>query len=86
MMKIILCIILVLLCILLVACNEAKSIGIIGGSDGPTSIIVSGKGEKPLYLQMSAQDAKTIIDSGEDHIILDTREQDDFWFCGADEI
>lgn len=42
-MKKLLCIILILLCILLTACGDATSIGIIGGADGPTAILVSEK-------------------------------------------
>ena len=77
-MKKVLCIISVLLCILLTACGNDSSIGIIDGADGPTSIIVSEKGEKAMYEQITAEEAKKIIDSGEEHIILDTREQDEF--------
>ena len=77
-MKKALCIISVLLCILLTACGNDSSIGIIGGADGPTSIIVAEKGEKAMYEQITAEDAKKIMDSGEEHIILDTREQDEF--------
>ena len=78
MMKKVLCIISILLCILLTACGNDSSIGIIGGADGPTSIIVSEKGEKAMYEQITAEEAKKIMDSGEEHIILDTREQDEF--------
>ena len=78
MMKKVLCIISILLCILLSGCRDATSIGIIGGADGPTSIKVSEKGEKAMYEQISAIDAKKIMDSGEEYIILDTREQDEF--------
>ena len=77
-MKKILCIISVLLCILLSGCGDATSIGIIGGADGPTSVIVSEKGEKEMYQQITAEEAKKIMDSGEKHIILDTREQDEY--------
>ena len=77
-MKKVLCIISVLLCILLTACGDDSSIGIIGGADGPTSIIVAEKGEKAMYEQITAEEAKKIMDSGEEHIILDTREQDEF--------
>ena len=66
------------LCILLTACGDATSIGIIGGADGPTSIIVAEKGEKAMYEQIMAEEAKKIMDSGKEHIILDTREQDEF--------
>ena len=77
-MKKVLCIISILLCIPLTACGNDSSIGIIGGADGPTSIIVSEKGEKAMYEQITAEEAKKIMDSGEEHIILDTREQDEF--------
>ena len=77
-MKKALCIISVLLCILLTACGDDSSIGIIGGADGPTSIIVAEKGEEAMYEQITAEEAKKIMDSGEEHIVLDTREQDEF--------
>ena len=77
-MKKVLCIISILLCIPLTACGNDSSIGIIGGADGPTSIIVSEKGEKAMYEQITAEEAKKIMDSGEEHIVLDTREQDEF--------
>ena len=78
MLNKLLCIISILLCILLSACGEDKSIGIIGGSDGPTSIIVSEKGEKAMYEQITSGEAKKIMDSGEDFVLLDVREQDEF--------
>ena len=77
-MKKILCIISAVLCISLTACGNDSSIGIIGGADGPTAILVSEKGEKAMYQQITAEEAKKIMDSGEEHIILDTREQDEF--------
>ena len=77
-MKKLLCIISAVLCIFLTACTDATSIGIIGGADGPTSIIIADKGEKAMYEQITAEEAKKIMDSGEEHIILDTREQDEF--------
>ena len=77
-MKKILCIISAILCIFLTACGNDSSIGIIGGADGPTSIIVAEKGEKTMYQQITTEEAKKIMDSGKEHIILDTREQDEF--------
>lgn len=68
----------ILLCILLSGCGDATSIGIIDGADGPTSIIVAEEGEKAMYEQITAEEAKKIMDLGEEHIILDTREQDEF--------
>ena len=77
-MRKILCIISAVLCIFLTACGDATSIGIIGGADGPTSIIIEEKGEKAMYQQITAEEAKKIMDSNEEHIILDTREQGEF--------
>lgn len=78
MMKKVLYITSVLLCILLSGCGDATSIGIIGGADGPTSIIVAEKGEKAMYEQITPEEAKKIMDSGEEYVILDTREQDEY--------
>lgn len=77
-MKKLLCIASILLCIYFTACGEAKSVGIIGGADGPTAILVSEKGEKAMYQQITPQDAKKVMDSGEEHILLDVREQDEY--------
>ena len=77
-MKKILGIISAVLCIFLTACGDATSIGIVGGADEPTSIIIAEKGEKAMYEQITPQEAKKIMDSGEEHIVLDTREQDEF--------
>ena len=77
-MKKIVCIISAILCILLTACGNASSVGIIGGADGPTSIIVAEKGEKAMYQQITAEDAKKIMDSGEEYVLLDAREQEEY--------
>ncbi len=77
-MKKILCITSASLCIFLTACGNDSSIGIIGGADGPTAILVSEKGEKAMYEIITAEDAKKIMDSGDDFVILDVREQDEF--------
>ena len=65
-------------CIFLTACGNDSSIGIIGGADGPTSIIVADKGEKGMYDQITPEEAKKIMYSGEEYIVLDVREQDEF--------
>lgn len=65
-------------CILFTACANDSSIGIIGGADGPTSIIVSEKGEQAMYEQISPDEAKSIMDSEDKYIILDVREQDEY--------
>ena len=64
-------------CILLSSCKNDSSIGIIGGADGPTSIII-GKGEKQMYQQITQKEAKEIMDSGREYVLLDTREQYEF--------
>ena len=63
-MKRLLFILSVLLCILLGAC----------GNDTDNT----NKGENAMYEQITAEDAKKIMDSGEDHVILDVREQDEY--------
>ncbi len=77
-MKKVLCSISLLFCMLLTACGDTESIGIIGGADGPTSIIIAKKGEKAMYEQITAEEAKKIMDADEEYIILDTREKDEF--------
>lgn len=74
-MKKIFCFISILICIMLTACGNDSSIGIIGGADEPTSIIVTDKGEKAMYETITAEAAKKIMDSDEEVIILDVREQ-----------
>lgn len=63
---------------LFTACGNDKSIGIIGGADGPTSIIISEKSEKAMYEQISMDEARKIMESGEEYILLDVREQYEF--------
>ena len=63
-MKKILCIISAILCIFLTAC----------GNNSPENT----EGEKAMFEQITPQEAKKIMDSGEEHIILDVREQDEF--------
>ena len=66
------------LLVFLCSCTEKADIGIIGGADGPTTIVVSDIKENEMYKMISAQEAKEIMDSGVDHIILDVREQDEY--------
>ena len=42
-MKKVLCIISILICVFFISCTNNSDIGIIGGADGPTSIIVGEK-------------------------------------------
>ena len=60
-MKKILCIISVVFCIFLAACEKDSGMGIIGGADGPTSIIISDKGGKMMYQQITPEEAKRIM-------------------------
>lgn len=57
---------LILSCLLLSACNDSTSVGVIGGADGPTSIFVSSENgdtvKKPL--RMIKVDGKLYYDSG----------------------
>jgi rhodanese-related sulfurtransferase len=73
-MRILGVVILALIATLLCSCAN-DSIGIIGGADGPTAIIVAQKGEKRMYDRITAEAAKSIMDSELDFVILDTREQ-----------
>ena len=73
-----LCVICLVSCIMLTACTNDKSIGIIGGADGPTSIIITEKGGKTVYTEISQEEAKNIMDSDKEYIILDVREQEEY--------
>jgi len=70
--------VMILLCMFLTACGNNSSVGIIGGADGPTRILVSEKGGNAMYAVITAEEAKKIMESGEDYILLDVREQDEF--------
>lgn len=78
MTKILLCTVAVSACFALASCKEDVSIGIIGGADGPTEIIVAEKVDEIMYEQITQEEAKAIMDSGEEHIILDVREQEEY--------
>ena len=69
---------------LLAGCSRA-SIGIIGGADGPTKIIVSEsakqtqKGEIQMrYQTITPEEAKAVMDGESSYIILDVREQEEY--------
>ena len=66
------------LSVAIAGCGNSKSVLIVGGADGPTSVYVSEKGDEPVYKEISQKEAKKIMDSGEEHIILDVREQDEY--------
>ena len=63
-MKKFLCIISLIMCTVLTAC----------GGEGTTT----EEGGKIMYQQITQEEAKKIMDSGEEHIVLDVREQDEF--------
>lgn len=72
--------------------DEGKSVSIIGGADGPTSIFIAGKiggdddreevmenEEMSFSVEViTASQAKEIMDNGNDYVILDVREADEF--------
>ena len=60
---------------LLISCGEDTDISIIGGADGPTAITV---GKQSMYINITPDDAKKIMDSGEDYVLLDVREKDEY--------
>ena len=64
--------------ILFTSCVRNENTGIIGGSDGPTSIIISQKGENKMFQQISQDEAKRIIDLKEDCILIGVREQEEY--------
>ena len=68
-------VILLFLCIIFTSCGEDKDISIIGGADGPTAIKV---GERKMYINITPDEAKRIMDSGEEYVLLDVREQNEY--------
>ena len=66
-MKKLLCVMIISLCFFLTACgnNNIES-------------LENKKEEKAMYQQITQDEAKQIMDSGTAHIILDTREQEEF--------
>lgn len=64
--------------ILFTSCVRNENTGSIGGSDGPTSIIISQKGENKMFQQISQDEAKRIIDLKENYILIDVREQEEY--------
>ncbi len=67
-----------LLCLCLFSCAQKAEISVIGSADGPTAIMVSTGGEEYMYEQITQLEAKSIIDSTEEHIILDVREKEEY--------
>lgn len=57
-MRKLLCFVSVLLCLMLTACKDSESIGIIGGADGPTAIFIAEQGENIMYEQITQEEAK----------------------------
>ena len=78
MKKSICILVLTMLCMVSCACANNTDIGVIGGADGPTSIVVAKKGENAVYEQITQEKAKEYMDSGEELVILDVREQSEY--------
>ena len=76
-MKKILFLISLTLCIFLVACVNNDT-GIINGANGSAEIFVGEKGENSMYVEITATEAKKIMDNGDDYVVLDVREQNEF--------
>jgi len=83
-MKLRLFILMAAVLVLCTACGKSSSITVIGGADGPTKIFIAGNGggemkeEKTAYQQISAKEAKDLMDHEEGYIIIDAREQDEY--------
>lgn len=61
--------------------EKGKSVSVIGGSDGPTSVFIAGKlaGEDSVsYESISMEEAKVIFAEKGDYIILDVRRADEY--------
>lgn len=65
--------------------RDGRSISIIGGSDGPTSIFLAGKlsGENENeyeneYISITMEEAKTIFEVPGDYVIVDVRTVEEF--------
>lgn len=63
--------------------SDGKSVSIIGGTDGPTSVFLAGKitgGEEQMaeYTSITMDEAKDIFMTEGDYIILDVRRADEF--------
>ena len=63
-MKKVLCVLLIFTFAFLISCG--------------TDNFENNKGDGIMYKQISAEEAKNIMDSGEEHIILDVREQNEY--------
>lgn len=73
----------ILTVLLLVSCKNNKGIdvGIIGGADGPTMIVVSSKEESKTvgeFKQITQAQAKEIMDTQTGYVIVDAREDYEF--------
>ena len=77
-MKKLLFVIYISFCILFASCGNATDTGVPGGTEGQVEKRDSEKGEKTMYQQITAEDAKKIMDSDEDFVILDVREKDEY--------
>ena len=63
--------------------SDGRSVSIIGGADGPTSVFLAGKitgGEEQMaeYTSITMDEAKDIFMTEGDYIILDVRRADEF--------
>lgn len=64
-------------CLILTACANTKTAEVHNGN-GVTAKITENEGKEQMYKNISAEEAKKIMDTEENYIILDVREQDEF--------
>ena len=63
--------------LMLCGCAVKSDQSMIGGADGPTSVFIE-TGEKKMYEVITQKEAKEIMDSEKDYIILDVRSEEEF--------
>lgn len=65
-------------CLILTACANTKKSTEGHNGNGVTAKITENEGEKQMYENISAEEAKKIMDTEENYVILDVREQEEF--------
>ena len=66
----------------LIVNKEGRSVAVVGGTDGPTSVFVAGKlgdnKNEDSYTSIKMSEAKEIFEKEGDYIIVDVRRPDEF--------
>lgn len=63
--------------LMLCGCAVKSNQSMIGGADGSTGVFIE-TGEKKMYEVITQKEAKEIMDSEQDYIILDVRSEEEF--------